>query len=1152
MASDVSADYDADVSPGSPSAAAAMELTPRRVADPAAAETEVQEMEVDDKRDQDGLKETSGEKVPPGNESTPFRPERVKRALKFSKTFEDFRKTRKFRVLHLFSGPNDPLGQAIKIEAAKNRLEVDVTALDKKVDNSVDLSKAKNFEPILKMVESGEFDYYHAGFPCGSFSRARHNPKEGLPGPVRSKEHIYGCPGNSKQQQAEADRGTMMATQSAKVYEAQVNSARKRHTPPLATLENPPGDNVSGSAWDLGEVESALSRTEGKRVDYNTCAFQTKERERFYKPGVWAGRLDNITKLQKVCRCPAWVKHTVLSGKEKTEKSAEYTQELSQTVAVEVVSVWKKILNLEWWRWVAETKSQEVDKLRKAWLENENKKQRGDEKRAEPSKRAASMAFKIGNIEEDEIPSGAQGVPTKKLKEDHNKACIGGMRNPAQAVKRLSLVRHTGRRIWAMWKDFIESHESALDVAINYGRTDNKFDDELVKEWKSALLDNFAKVPEENKTAIIRENYEYRSPLDAELWEAWMMEAKDPDRDIPDFIRRGVPMGMEVKIPPSNVFPAVVEDGDHTDEPAEEFEQLRWTRNYSSVREQQGEATLEIQRYIEKGYAIRTSWRWIEETLGPAGTVSKMALILKEKEDGSIKRRIILDMRRSQGNLRAQVDERIVLPRIQDVLDSVRELWETKHQQGEYGSNDRQDYFEFYLIDLADAFTHFGIRKEELKHCITPSEAEDDTAILWRAMLFGYKAAPLLMGRLSSAIGRLCQSICDPKLTQFQIYVDDLLVASLGSRAWRDTQFSAVLYTLAALGVQVNLKKGERGTRVQWIGCTIEVPEANSTRQEEQVMVLGLSQQMVNQVVETLKSWRTAGMGSVKDLRTLTGRMSWIGGVLPRLRWTVNILYAVLRDVDKEQRDGTEERRAEGRQDPRAKVGLFPIKRLGGVHFWLLKLFERPAEMLVREEKLHKPKVTWGIITDASPKGWGAILVQVEDGVHRRLKPMSALEGIISEEEAKLLEVEYGESSSQAVMEAYAILRAIAVWPLKLQGQAILIRSDSSVVLGMMRKLSSPHKSLNFIASEIALRLEKYRVQRVVLHHLRGSLNVEADWLSRILERNPNDMPEGLSGVRLTRLGPWKADKFWLTPPGGDPSKPDRLSFGQSVLEHLK
>ena len=42
-----------------------------------------------------------------------------------------------------------------------------------------------------------------------------------------------------------------------------------------------------------------------------------------------------------------------------------------------------------------------------------------------------------------------------------------------------------------------------------------------------------------------------------------------------------------------------------------------------------------------------------------SGTLSKMALILKQKEDGSTKRRIILDLRRSGGNDKCVVDERL-------------------------------------------------------------------------------------------------------------------------------------------------------------------------------------------------------------------------------------------------------------------------------------------------------------------------------------------------------------------------------------------------------------------------------------------------------------------------------------------------------------
>jgi hypothetical protein len=68
-----------------------------------------------------------------------------------------------------------------------------------------------------------------------------------------------------------------------------------------------------------------------------------------------------------------------------------------------------------------------------------------------------------------------------------------------------------------------------------------------------------------------------------------------------------------------------------------------------------------------------------------------------------------------------------------------------------------------------------------------------------------------------------------------------------------------------------------------------------------------------------------------------------------------------------------------------------------------------------------------GVITDASPKAWGAILVKVIPGERRQL-PVEAVEGLKSETEAKLLKVEFGESSSQAVMEAFTIVRAFDKW----------------------------------------------------------------------------------------------------------------------------
>lgn len=171
-------------------------------------------------------------------------------ALNKAKTFDEFRAARPFKFLHLYSGPKDPLGEAKKMEGARNRLEVTVCSLDKAVDN-IDLSVPTVHRETLSDVKNHEWDYVHAGFPCGSFSRARHNPMPGQPGPVRNKLNIYGLMGNASQQQAEADKGTRMAAQSAEIYKAQVGSCKARRVPPLSTLKNPPGDDVSGSAWDL-------------------------------------------------------------------------------------------------------------------------------------------------------------------------------------------------------------------------------------------------------------------------------------------------------------------------------------------------------------------------------------------------------------------------------------------------------------------------------------------------------------------------------------------------------------------------------------------------------------------------------------------------------------------------------------------------------------------------------------------------------------------------------------------------------------------------------------------------------------------------------------------------------------------------------------
>lgn len=113
--------------------------------------------------------------------------------------------------------------------------------------------------------------------------------------------------------------------------------------------------------------------------------------------------------------------------------------------------------------------------------------------------------------------------------------------------------------------------------------------------------------------------------------------------------------------------------------------ELKDLRNYESVEAAQKEdSSIEINRYMQKGYCRILPWEELHRRY-PEGTASRLALILKQKPDGSTKRRIVIDMKRSKGNDRSNIRERIVLPRAQDIFNSLsaleKENYENKRQE---------------------------------------------------------------------------------------------------------------------------------------------------------------------------------------------------------------------------------------------------------------------------------------------------------------------------------------------------------------------------------------------------------------------------------------------------------------------------------------
>ena len=145
-----------------------------------------------------------------------------------------------------------------------------------------------------------------------------------------------------------------------------------------------------------------------------------------------------------------------------------------------------------------------------------------------------------------------------------------------------------------------------------------------------------------------------------------------------------------------------------------------------------------------------------------------------------------------------------------------------------------------------------------------------------------------------------------------------------GTKAERETMISMLLYTSKVLGLNLSFEKGTRGTRITWIGVTLEVD------QEAKEIILEIPKKLVEDLLEKLKGWK--GLIPLKDLRSTAFKLSWAAGIFPRLRWAVSICDGVVADGE----EGTEETSAaKCSEDSRPKPGLIAAKRLELARRWL-------------------------------------------------------------------------------------------------------------------------------------------------------------------------------------------------------------------------
>ena len=1031
---------------------------------------------------------------------------------------EEYMEGRTFLFIHHFSGgERDVLAEQIMRQADIEDVKVKVVSVDREA-GSGDLLKDLPYKSHLRWAQRGLVDGYHAGFPCSTFSRLRWRERQGYPGPVRSKLCPYGLTTNNSRQQAECDRGTVLAARAADMAkEVEAGKRPGEVIGPFSTLENPPESDHAQhlSAWELAEIKSYTDIMGIMNANFHTCAYQQKlpEGRRNLKPQRIAGSLIGIGTLAKFCSCLVEMGHVLITGKEASKASAVYPKDFCEEYAKLTIKHFQKVGMQEFPKLKMESKKAEVSDLQERRRKHKRKREGKEEgEEGEPPRNPIKLVEW----------KGGQGMH-EMLKESGKKSdrpelldFVGGMRDPAKVVERFPTMMNWGKDMNVIWTEFARDNPKVLEVAKKYGTDRCEFDIDLVMKWKKRLKEMMG-IPEIPQHTTGSD--EYRSPLDPDILEAWADLSGDPEKEVPNWVRHVAPLGITEKIGCCGIFPPNVdEEADHRQgalmpEELQDVEsQLAMgdILNYKSVEEDKAEAKVELDRYHHAGYTRYYTENEVKERFS-SGTISKLGLIIKVKESGVKKRRVILDLRRSGGNAKATLPEKLILPRPKDAVDMLRNIYKREGGKGD---------MELVVIDISDAFMALPVHRNEHQHTLAPA-LEQGQFIAFVALLFGYKVAPLLWSRVAALMARLLQAAIPRHQGQHQCYLDDSIWTLRGDLEVRNHNLAFILYSMASVGLKVALSKGERANTVQWIGIKLSVFEKD--------ILLTLPEAFVKELVALLESWNGKGMIPLKELRKAAGKLSWLAGVLPRARWVVPILYGSMKQQEIDVKQGTEEERRQRRQDPRPKDGLIAVKRVEQARVWVLAYLKTAMVRPVRKLKLDTaglPSAT--IVTDASPEGLGGLLL-----INNRIVAIYATR--VSREDCDRLGLEFGQASSQGALEAYAILQGVALWRSKLIGCCVTltVESDSVVALALTQKLSGKSPALNYIGAELSILAEDAGIEEFRNRHIPGAANVNADYLSRPSKWKDSVRPAELKGMDLT-----KVEKRYgkLEPPRDNPS----------------
>lgn len=291
---------------------------------------------------------------------------------------------------------------------------------------------------------------------------------------------------------------------------------------------------------------------------------------------------------------------------------------------------------------------------------------------AAPLTTTAAEAASFGFKEEISWKNQLCGFVPPTEKEQADKMAIGGLRDAATSVGKLSAVATFGRRMYAAIREtLVADHKTNEDqgtpeqswVSVTckaIGSKEERVPPEAAIEAVRAIMVRYtAAVPAGSSFVHLTE-------VDAHLLEAWRKAAGDPDDQVFQWLTQGAPAGVLDAIKDPGIFPDT--SGPSAMDPDDLDCDEATFRNYAGV-EDNVETEAELRSHISNKHIVSFgTYNELTEYVGGGKVILNKIGLIEKIRNGKKKVRMILDTKASDVKRITGKAQRVMLPRLYDAI----------------------------------------------------------------------------------------------------------------------------------------------------------------------------------------------------------------------------------------------------------------------------------------------------------------------------------------------------------------------------------------------------------------------------------------------------------------------------------------------------